>query len=379
MQIDNINDWDDLNINRNLLRGIYAYGFEKPSSIQQKGILPIINKNDILAQAQSGTGKTGTFVIGGLASLDLLNSNTQVIILSPTRELSRQIYEVSNNIGCYLKNLKIKLLIGGNMIDEDINDLNKNDSQVIIGCPGRVHDMIRRNFISTKDIKLIIFDEADELLSTGFTDQINNILNKLDKNIQMAFFTATVPSSLEELINNYKKKPLKIKVKQDLLTLEGIQQYYVLLENDIEKYRMLKEIYNKISISQTIIYCNSIKRVADLYDAMTEDNYPVCCIHSNMDKKERENSYNEFKQGKYRVLISSNVTSRGIDIQQVSTVINFDIPKCVHNYLHRIGRSGRWGRKGNGINFITKRDIKKMKEIEGFYSTEIKELTEDIF
>ena len=377
--LEEINDWDELKIHRDLLKGIYAYGFEKPSSIQKKGILPIINKEDILAQAQSGTGKTGTFTIGALANLNLKVNSPQVIILSPTRELSKQIHDVMFSIGSFMKDLSIKLLVGGNAIDSDIDDLKNNKNHVLVGCPGRVHDMIRRKFISITNIKLIILDEADELLSEGFKEQVNSILEILNKNIQLAFFSATVPTGLEQLIQTLNRNPKRIRVKQDMLTLEGIQQYYVLLENDVDKYNTLKEIYSKISMSQTIIYCNSIKRVSDLYDAMIEDDYPVCRIHSNMDKKDREQSYNEFKNGKYRVLLSSNITSRGIDIQQVSTVINFDIPKSTETYLHRIGRSGRWGRKGLGINFITKRDIKKMKEIESFYHTEINELTESVF
>ena len=376
--INEISDWDDLNINRNLLRGIYAYGFEKPSNIQRKGIIPIIKKKDVLAQAQSGTGKTGTFCIGALANIDV-NKDTQIIILSPTRELTKQIYDVIKNLGSYIKNLSIKLLVGGNIIDNDIDYLKNNKPNIIVGCPGRVHDMIRRKYININNINMLILDEADELLSEGFREQINSILQFLSKDVQLAFFTATVPKQLEELINDLQRQPVRIRIQQDMLSLEGIQQYYTFLENDIEKYNKLKEIYGKISMSQTIIYCNSIKRVSDLYDAMVDDDFPVCRIHSNMEKKEREKSYNEFKNGNFRVLLSSNITSRGIDIQQVSTVINFDIPKCVHNYLHRIGRSGRWGRKGIGINFITRKDVKKMKEIESFYSTEIKELTNESF
>jgi superfamily II DNA/RNA helicase len=174
------------------------------------------------------------------------------------------------------------------------------------------------------------------------------------------------------------RDPVKISVKLEQLTLEGIKQYYVGIEDDRQKYLVLKDIYGFLNVSQTIIYCNSVKRVITLYSSMKEAGYPVCCIHSEMDKLERKESYTDFKNGKYRVLISSNITSRGIDIQQVSIVINFDIPKCVHNYLHRIGRSGRWGRKGVGINFITRRDVAKMKEIESHYSTQITEMPSDL-
>jgi translation initiation factor 4A len=161
-----------------------------------------------------------------------------------------------------------------------------------------------------------------------------------------------------------------------MLTLEGISQFYISFSTDQDKIEALKDLYNFISMSQSIIYCNSVKRVVDLYHVMKSSGFPVCCIHSDMDKQDRHNSYQEFKNGKYRVLISSNVTARGIDIQQVSTVINFDLPKCVDTYLHRIGRSGRWGRKGVGINFITHYDTEKMKEIEKHYGTQIKEFPE---
>jgi len=156
--------------------------------------------------------------------------------------------------------------------------------------------------------------------------------------------------------------------------LEGISQYYIAIENDQQKYATLKDLYSLISVSQCIIYANSLQRVSDLYDAMSTDGFPVCCIHSNMEKEERDQAFTDFKVGKYRVMISSNVTARGIDIQQVSIVINFDLPKCTHTYLHRIGRSGRWGRKGVGINFITRRDVAKIREIEAHYATQINEL-----
>jgi superfamily II DNA/RNA helicase len=174
------------------------------------------------------------------------------------------------------------------------------------------------------------------------------------------------------------RDPVRIYVKTEQLTLEGISQYYVAIDDDRQKYSTLKDLYAYISMSQCIIYCNSVKRVIDLYEAMKEDEFPVCCLHSGMEKHDRDTAFNEFRVGKSRVLISSNVTSRGIDIQQVSTVINFDIPKCIHNYLHRIGRSGRWGRKGVGINFVTRRDISKLKEIEAHYSCEIREMPSNL-
>jgi len=369
-----INSWDELEIPTDLLRGIYAHGFENPSPIQKKAILPIVNRRDIIAQAQSGTGKTATFTIGALSLVDLDKDETQVLVLSPTRELSFQTTKVMEGIGSMLSNLKIQTLVGGSSIDEDANKLKTSIPHVITGCPGRVYDMMRRNYITTDKIKLIILDEADEMLSDGFKDQVYNIFQNLGSNIQVALFSATLPSTIHQITNKFMRNPVRVSVKTEQLTLEGIAQYYVAVENDVQKYETLKDLFNSLSVSQCIIYANSVKRVADLYDAMIEDGFPVCCIHSNMERGDRDRAFQEFKTGKFRVLISSNVTARGIDIQQVSVVINFDIPKCVHTYLHRIGRSGRWGRKGLGINLITKRDVYKMKEIESHYSTQIDEL-----
>jgi len=373
-EIEEIEKWDQLEINVDILRGIYAYGFENPSPIQKKAITPIIKGKDMIAQAQSGTGKTATFTIGALSHIELEKQATQVLILSPTRELAKQITSVISSIGIMMKGLKIQTLVGGSSTEEDISCLRKDVPHIIVGCPGRVYDMMRRNCIDYKNIKLMILDEADELLSSGFKEQIYNIFQYLNSNMQVALFSATLPDYIQSITNKFMRDPVKIYVKAESLTLEGISQYYVAIEDDRQKYATLKDLYSFISMSQCIIYCNSVKRVADLYDVMIEDEFPVCCIHSNMEKRERDNSLSEFRNGKYRVLISSNVTARGIDIQQVSVVINFDVPKCIHTYLHRIGRSGRWGRKGVGINLITRHDIFKLKEIETFYNCQVNEL-----
>ena len=378
-----INSWDELDIHTDILRGIFAYGFEKPSPIQQKAILPIINGKDIIAQAQSGTGKTAAFAIGALAIINLEINNTQILVLSPTRELTIQTGLVMSTMGSMMVNskkepLRVQTLFGGSAIEESSGFSSKNTPHIICGCPGRVTDMLRRDRISCKNIKLVILDEADEMLSSGFKEQVYNIFQYFNSDIQVALFSATLPQSVYPITDKIMRNPIKISVKTEMLTLEGIGQFYVAVDDDRQKYATLKHLFSFLSVSQCIIYCNSVKRVADLYDAMCEDEFPVCCIHSNMEKSAREFAFNEFRSGKSRVMISSNVTARGIDIQQVSIVINFDLPKCVHTYLHRIGRSGRWGRKGVGINFITRRDTGKMLEIEGHYSTQIKELPADL-
>jgi len=212
------------------------------------------------------------------------------------------------------------------------------------------------------------------MLASGFKEQVYNIFQYFSPSVQVVLFSATMPDYMMGITSKFMRDPVKVSVKAESLTLEGIQQYFVALEDDKQKYATLKDLYSFMSVSQCIIYCNSVKRVADLYDAMVQDGFPVCCIHSSMEKAARDVAITDFRGGKYRVLISSNVTARGIDIQQVSCVINFDCSKCIHTYLHRIGRSGRWGRKGVGINFVTRRDIPKIREIEQFYSTQINEL-----
>jgi superfamily II DNA/RNA helicase len=367
-----VNTWDEMDLNVDLLRGVYAYGFEKPSPIQSKACLPIIQGKDLLAQAQSGTGKTGTFVIGSLSRINTDIPKTQVLILSPTRELAVQTMNVIVGIGCMMNKLTSKLLVGG--ADDNVYEMRHNPPHIIAGTPGRVYDMCARDYIIATDINLVVLDEADELLSFGFKDQMFDIFQCFQKDIQVALFSATLSQNIINVSKNILKDPLHIVMKTEQLVLDGIAQYYVTVEDDKQKFSTLQDLFERLVLSQTIIYCNSVSRVIDLYEAMKKDSFPVCCIHSNMDKYERKNAFEEFKAGKYRVLISSNVTARGIDIQQVSIVINFDLPKDPHTYLHRIGRSGRWGRKGIGINFVTRRDLFNVESIETYFNKEMEEL-----
>lgn len=369
--------WSDMNLKENLLRGIYSHGFENPSPIQKKGIMPILTGRDVIAQAQSGTGKTGAFSVSTLQCVDETQNEVQGLLLAPTRELAIQIHDVISKLGTFIENMKCSLFIGGRSMDQDMKELERKP-QIVVGTPGRVHDLIRRRKLVTKSVKLLVIDEADEMLSAGFKEQVYHIFQFLGSKVQVALFSATLPNEIQSLTEKFMRDPIKILVKTESVTLEGIKQYYVALENDAQKYETLKDLFECISVSQCIIYCNSITRVSDLCEALCKDNFPVCCIHSGMEKTEREKAYKEFTNGGSRVLISSNLTARGIDVQQVSTVINFDIPKDIHTYIHRIGRSGRWGRKGMGINFITQRDIRKIREIEQYYETQIEEMPASI-
>jgi superfamily II DNA/RNA helicase len=371
-EVDIYEHFEDMGLKDTILRGIYSYGFEKPSEIQKRAIVKIIEGKDIIAQAQSGTGKTATFTIGMLESMDTESNTNQVLIMSHTRELSQQIFNVIKNISKYMK-ININLSVGGVSIGDNIESLRKKP-QIIIGTPGRVLDMIHKRYINISTLKMLILDEADELLSHIFITQIYDIFQNLPPKIQVCLFSATMNESFFSITKKFMRDPVKILVKTEELTLEGIKQFYIDIEKNDFKYETLCDIYANISISQSIIYCNSIKIVDIISNKLNNDNFSVACIHGNMNQSERNTVLKEFRDGKSRVLISTDLLSRGIDIQQISIVINYDVPKNVDNYIHRIGRSGRYGRKGVAINFVTHNDIEQLRSIEKYYNTDIPEL-----
>ena len=368
--------FDTLKINDNLLRGIYSYGFENPSKIQNEAVPFIIEGKDLIAQAQSGTGKTGAFLIGTLEKIDASKKETQILILAPTHELVHQIYEVASELSKYL-NISIMEVVGGTSVHECRAGLDKQP-HLIIGSPGRVLDMIQKNFLYTNKIKTLIFDEADETLSFGFKETVYNIVKSVPKTCQICLFSATIPEELLELSNSFMNNPQKILVDKEALTLEGITQFYINIRISDWKYDVLKDLYDTINISQCIIYINSKNKLMEIYDRLIADNFPVSCIHGELSSDERKDIMKQFRSGHTRLLLSTDLLSRGIDVQQLSLVINFDLPKSKEVYIHRIGRSGRYGRKGVAINLVTDRDMHHMKEIESFYETKIVEMPQNL-
>jgi translation initiation factor 4A len=364
--------FENLELNNDLLRGIYGIGFEKPSIIQQKAILPVLHGHDVIAQAQSGTGKTATFSIGLLNRIDHTKNETQGLVLAHTRELALQIFNVMSGLSEYL-NITYNLSVGGTLIKDNIDDLLKNP-QVVIGTPGRVLDMINKKALNTRTLRILVIDEADEMLSKIFSNQIYDIFRFLPNDIQVGLFSATMTEEFFKLTKCFMREPVKILVKNEELTLEGIRQYYINLDKSEYKFDTLCDIYAACTISQTIIYCNARRTVDQLTSKLVEANFSVECIHGDMSQDVRNKIMQEFRDGACRVLISTDLLSRGIDVQQVSLVINFDLPNNIESYIHRIGRSGRFGRKGTAINFLTSYDLKKMEEIEKFYATSVEEL-----
>jgi len=365
--------FDDLELKDELLRGIYAYGFEKPSIIQQRAIKPIIDRVDIIGQAQSGTGKTATFSIGLLEIIDNALNEIQGIILVPTRELASQINKVISNIGQFL-NLEIITTIGGTNLSQNLEEYRKKP-HIIIATPGRLIDVMSREpTVNLSHVKQIIIDESDEMLSRGFKDQITEIFKFISNKARVGIFSATLPNEVLDLTKYFMDKPIKILVKNDELTLEGIKQFYIGVEKEEWKFDTLCDLYESLSVSQSIIYCNSRKKVEWLTSNLQNKNFTVTCIHGDMEQNERSKIMQDFICGSVRILITTNLLARGIDVQQVSVVINYDLPHATENYIHRIGRSGRFGRKGLAINFTTSRDIRYLRDIETFYSTHIDEL-----
>jgi len=371
-EVDVVPTFDSMGIREDLLRGIYAYGFEKPSAIQQRAIKQIIKGRDVIAQAQSGTGKTATFSISTLQVLDTSVRETQALILCPTRELAQQVQKVILALGDYM-NVQAHVCIGGTNVGEDIRKLDFGQ-HVVVGTPGRTFDMIRRRNLRTRNIKLLILDEADEMLNRGFKEQIYDVYRYLPPATQVVLVSATLPHEILEMTHKFMSDPIRILVKRDELTLEGIKQFFVAVEREEWKFDTLCDLYDTLTITQAVIF-NSTKRKVDwLAEKMREANFTVSAMHGDMPQKERNEIMREFRSGQTRVLISTDVWARGLDVPQVSLIINYDLPNNRELYIHRIGRSGRYGRKGVAINFVRNDDIRILRDIEQYYSTQIDEM-----
>ena len=326
-------NFDDMKLREELLRGIYAYGFEKPSAIQQRAIVPCIKGMDVIAQAQSGTGKTATFSISVLQQIDTSLAQTQALILAPTRELAQQIQKVVMALGDYM-GAQCHACIGGTSVREDMRKL-ESGQHIVVGTPGRVFDMISRKVLRTYEIKMFVLDEADEMLSRGFKDQIYDVFRHLNSNIQVVLLSATMPQEVLEVTTRFMRDPIRILVKKEELTLEGIRQFYVSVEREEWKLDTLCDLYETLTITQAVIFCNTRRKVDWLTEKMHERDFTVSAMHGDMDQKERDVIMREFRSGSSRVLITTDLLARGIDVQQVSLVINFDLPSNRENYIHR--------------------------------------------
>jgi superfamily II DNA/RNA helicase len=361
----------------NLLRGVFAFGFEKPSEIQKRGIMPIAEGRDLLAQAQSGTGKTGTFTIGSLCRVDPTLQEVQVLILVPTHELADQIQRVAEGLGSYLK-IKSHAAMGGHPVRDDITAI-RNGCQFLVGTPGRIYDLCHRGVLRRDHIRVLILDEADQMLEDRFQDQIMELLKLgFPDTTRVCLFSATWPPEIVKFTDGILQDPVRILIEQKQVPLDGIKQYFVSLDQDEWKFEVLCDIYAQLHINQAMIFCNKQSRADWLAMKMRDSNFTLECLHGGMSSEERKQKMKDFRNGASRVLITTDLTARGIDVQQVETVINFELPLDKANYIHRIGRAARFGRKGLTINICGPSEMKQKEEIEQYWHTNWEPLPQDL-
>ncbi len=372
--------FDEMGLPEPLLKGIYSYGFERPSPVQQLSIVPVSRGRDAIVQAQSGTGKTGAFGIALLARLDAspaAASRPQGLVLAPTRELADQSYRVLMGLGDAM-GVRVMKLVGGTPRGEDVAILRAG-VHVVVGTPGRVYDMISRGALQMGGLRALVVDEADEMLTLGFKDQLVEIFGAgLPVDAQVALYSATMPPEALELTARFMRNPLRVLVPAEQLKLDGIRQFRVDLADDALKPEVLADIYAVLSVSQCIIFANTRARVEQLAAYLRTEKHTVDVVHSELPQEERNRVVAAFKAGSSRVLVASGVLSRGIDVQGLSLVVNFDVPREREEYLHRVGRVGRYGRKGVAINLVTPRDAAFMRDIEQHFALDVQPLPDDL-
>lgn len=362
------NDFEDYYLKRELLMGIYEKGFEKPSPIQEETIPIALAGRDILARAKNGTGKTASFLIPALEKTDTTKNHIQVLVLVPTRELALQTSQVCKELGKHM-NVQVMVSTGGTSLKDDIMRLY-NTVHILVATPGRVLDLANKSVADLSKCQTMIMDEADKLLSPEFQPLVEQIITYLPRDRQILLFSATFPVTVKDFKDRFLQKPYEVNLMEEL-TLKGVTQYYAFVE-ERQKVHCLNTLFSKLQINQSIIFCNSTNRVELLAKKITELGYSCFYIHAKMLQSHRNRVFHDFRNGACRNLVSSDLFTRGIDIQAVNVVINFDFPKNSETYLHRIGRSGRYGHLGLAINLITYEDRFNLYKIEQELGTEIK-------
>lgn len=365
-------NFDSLCYGKDILKGIYLYGFKEPSPIQKEGIEAINSGTDCILQSQSGTGKTATYLIGIMNQYIEKGYNT--LIITPTRELALQVYSVAQEITKF-SNIKCGLCIGGTEYSE-YKDIN-----IIIGTLGRINHMISINKINKNKLDIVVIDETDNILTDGIDETIIGLFNNITNKKQIIFISATLSKNVFEFSNMVLTNPKKILLKKSEIAVDLISQYYIDVEIEDYKFDVLLDLYNMISTTQAIIFCNTIKKVLWLEEQLKENNFPITTIHGKMTQEERNTIVQDFRDGKTRLLLTTDLLARGIDIPQVNLVINYDLPINKETYIHRIGRCGRFGKKGVSITMVKmedKEDVKLLNKMKTYFKINIEEIPEDI-
>jgi len=365
-----VSSFDEMGLSEDLLRGIYSMGFERPSAIQSVAIRPLVAKRDVLGQAQSGTGKTGTFGIGLLSRIDPTLRATQALVLAHTHELADQIAKVIRDLSKYMK-INVILAVGGAPRHINAREI-RSGAHVVIGTPGRVYDLASTGDLSFRDLRAFIVDEADEMLRDRFAEQVGEIVKiGLPTTTTVGLFSATMPDEVRELADEILKNPVRVTLKTAEVKLDGIKQYFVSLQEDSWKLETFCDVFEALPIASSICFVNTKERAERLCTVLTERGFPVSVIYGEpMTQATRKQRMEEFRNGSTRVLIATNLLARGIDVQQVSVVFNFDMPRFEEkeNYIHRIGRCGRFGRKGTAISLLTPAEKDVLDQIASHYA-----------
>lgn len=367
-------EFEDFCLKRELLMGIFEKGWEKPSPIQEASIPKALTGQDILARAKNGTGKTGAYSIPVLQEIDLTQDHIQALVMVPTRELALQTSQIFIELAKHF-GVKVMVTTGGTNLRDDIMRIYEK-VHVIIATPGRILDLIEKNVAQMDRCRMFVLDEADKLLSQDFKGMLDRLLSHLPSERQILLYSATFPSTVESFTKRYLNNPHKINLMEEL-TLKGVTQYYAFVQ-ERQKVHCLNTLFKKLQINQSIIFCNSTQRVELLAKKITELGYSCYYIHAKMQQNHRNRVFHDFRSGYCRHLVCSDLFTRGIDIQAVNVVINFDFPKMAETYLHRIGRSGRFGHLGIAVNLITYDDRFALHRIEGELGTEIKPIPKDV-
>jgi superfamily II DNA/RNA helicase len=365
-----------------LLKGVYDYGFERPSIIQAKCFKPIADGKDLIAQSQSGSGKTGAFVIGLLTKIDTNINKPQAVVLANTRELASQIKDVTQEIGKYM-NIKVTLCVGG--IQQQFNRTESNlkdaaNSHVLVCTPGRLNGLLKNNNSLLNHLKILIIDEADQLLSDDFLEQTQMIIQSIPSKTQICLFSATTQSkNIQNTKNHFMSNPIELHIRKEKIKVDQIKNFYVDAEKENNKYSILVDFYQNINISQAVIFVNSIRKAIELSNRLMRDGHTVGAIHGNLTDVERMDTLKRFRKMNTRILVATDIIARGIDVQQVGLVINYDIPigeGFKEQYIHRIGRSGRYGKLGVAINIMVNNnyELYRLKDIAREYNIRFNEL-----
>lgn len=365
------NSFDDMEfLSYELLKGIFDYGFSIPSRIQKLTIKEIYEGHDLIAQSQSGTGKTGAFTIGSLSILNPKENFPQIMVLATTRELATQIHTNFINIAKYME-INIELCIGGTKVK---NYKHIRTSHVLVGTPGRILDYISSKVFDPKKLKLFVMDEADALLKEDFLEQVKSIITSIDAHTQIAIYSATYPREILKMAESIMTEPKLVLLDREDITLDAIKQYKINTKFEEYKFETLLDLYKNLLIGQSIIFTNSIASADELTRKLEENGNIVNKIHGEMDTTHRTSVLRDFRNGLIRILIATDVLSRGIDVEQIGIVINYDMPRDKASYIHRIGRSGRFGKIGVAINFITDKDYRTLNDIERVYNIKIQDM-----